>query len=70
MHDKHQAMPEDPKPDPNDLFGRRAELVHVMTCRLHYGPPMTQWDYYAIVQLGQILGMPEFEPGDEPAAVE
>lgn len=48
-----------------DIFGRQVELVHAVTCRLHHGPPMSKWDWYAVLGLQHVLGLEFVEPDDE-----
>lgn len=56
-HPSSSSGPPDPAPDPADDFGRRGELLHAVTCRLHHGPPLSEWDYLALVQLGKVLDL-------------
>lgn len=65
-------MPTDPAPDPEDLQGRRGELVHAVTCRIHSGVPLSKWDWRAICLLGLVLELPyggDDLDGDDEEAV-
>lgn len=49
--------PEDPTPDPHDMFGRRGELLDAIAHRLHHGPPMSKWDWLAIRDVAPVIGL-------------